>query len=124
MAMAVLTNIERRTRIGETWPLWARPALARRHDPETSQISSYEVQASGALGRQARTVLGALRAYPGATSRELSQVAGIDRYASSRRLPLLVDLGYVRRGDRRRCRVSGKLSQTWWPLATGPEAPR
>ena len=107
------------TRVGETLPLFMRRPLARRRDPVSSQFAAHDVRASGRLGKQAAAVLQGIREHPGLTSRELAVVMDVDRYTPSRRLPYLEGLGYVKRAQRRRCRISKKLSQTWLPQNIG-----
>ena len=60
---------------------------ARRSDPETSHIAADRIKASGVLGKQQAAVLEAVRRYPGSTAVEIAKLAGIDRYAVSRRRP-------------------------------------
>lgn len=94
------------------------PALARRSDPATSHIAAARMRESGAAGRQAQAVLAAVRQWPGSTAVEIAQLAGIDRYAVSRRLPELAKAGSVRRSAPRNCTVNGRPQTTWRVVLT------
>lgn len=87
---------------------------ARRDDPDTSHQAAEAIRRSGELGRQQRAVLEAVKAYPGKTAVELARLAGMDRYAVSRRLPELQPV-HVRRGPPRECTVNHRPQSTWWP---------
>lgn len=56
----------------------------------------------------------AVAQWPGKTSLELATCARMDRYVLARRLPECESAGAVRRGQGRRCSVSGRLAVTWW----------
>jgi hypothetical protein len=87
---------------------------ARRTDPETSHMAAQRIKASGALGCQQSAVFAAVRQWPGSTAVELARLAGMDRYAVSRRLPELEPV-HVRRGEARTCEANGRPQVTWWP---------
>lgn len=109
-------------RFDEDLPLFAQAGLARRTDPDTSGHGAHDARVSGRLARQAAAVLAAIRRWPGRTTWELSELAGLDRYACSRRAPYLAECGLVRRGDEKRtCEISRRLSTVWMPItiATG-----
>ena len=95
--------------------LFADTPRSRRSDPETSHIAADRIKASGVLGKQQAAVLEAVRRYPGSTAVEISTLAGIDRYAVSRRLPELSPV-HVRRGPPRVCAVNGRPQGTWFPV--------
>lgn len=90
--------------------------LARATDPVTSHLAAAEVEGSGARDAQQRQAARAVRDFPGHTSHELAQASGMDRYALARRLGEVEARGLIRRGDLRRCAVSGRLVLTWWPV--------
>lgn len=53
---------------------------------------------------------------PGLTAMELAaKKCPMDPRKIGRRLPELVELGYVRRGDFRKCSLSNVKSITWYP---------
>lgn len=89
---------------------------ARRRDPESSKRAARELAESGALSSQQAQAIAAVRAWPGRTSQELAEAAGMDRYMLARRLPECESrAGGVRRGELRKCSVTGRLAMTWWP---------
>lgn len=88
--------------------------LSRHTDPLPSYAAADKVKRTGLGGRQRLQVYHGLRVHQGATSAELAQALGCDRYVPSRRLPELERAGWVCRGRRRRCSVSGIVSETWF----------
>lgn len=100
--------------------LLSHSRIARRHDPETSHLAAAEITQSGKRATQQEIVRNIVRAAPGLTSAEVSGHARhfgplIDRYSAARRLPELEAAGFVRNGEKRRCKVTGRLALTWWP---------
>jgi DNA-binding CsgD family transcriptional regulator len=95
--------------------LLADTPRARRSDPETSHQAAAAIKATGALTKQQHQVLDAVRQWPGKTAVELARLAGIDRYAVSRRLPELSGV-HVRRGPPRACTVNGRAQTVWYPV--------
>ena len=90
--------------------------LAHRVDPLTSFAAGERFQKSGWLRGQMLLVLLALRKWPGKTSAELAELAGLDRHAVARRLPNLADRGLAERGLERECKVYRTPCITWRPL--------
>lgn len=99
--------------------------MARRDDPETSHNAAD--RQAGKLSERRAEVLQLVRERPGRTSGELArllfarnQTLGIRQCAETphKRLPELVKLGYVRRGEPRECTDSGYRAATWWPTLT------
>ena len=88
---------------------------ARNTDPSTSHAAAEHVTVSGKRAAQQAITAKAVEQYPGLTSLELSRRARVDRYMLARRLPEVEETGQVRRGQERRCSVSGRLALTWWP---------
>ena len=87
-------------------------ALARKNDPSTSKQAAERLVASGSHGARCEAALSLVRALPGATASELDP-SGF----GSRILKRLNDLriaGAVRKGEDRKCRVSGRMAATWW----------
>lgn len=93
-----------------------RTPVARNTDPETSHAAGEAVTASGQRHAQRAQVLAGLREAPGVTSFELAEITGLDRYVVARRLPDCRTAGEAQVGIKRRCTISGKTAQTWWPL--------
>lgn len=91
------------------------PAGASRTDPATSREAAEAVKTDGTLTAARMAVLQALRRFPGSTSRELSERAGLDRHDVARRLPELERLGFVVKGEPRICSASVKRLRavTW-----------
>lgn len=87
--------------------------LSHRDDPVTSRMAAVEFVASGMLSAQRAQVLEALRQWDGSTSCELSKYSGLDRFTCSRRLPELARLGFVKQGERRESKVTGRQAMVW-----------
>jgi hypothetical protein len=98
--------------------LGMQSSLARGSDPLSSKEASLWFRRSGRLARQQRQVYRALCDHPGSTARELALLLGLaDVNIPARRLPTLEDRGFVRRGPRRRCQVTGmEHVGTWYPV--------
>ena len=101
--------------------LTVHPPAARNTDPHSSHDAAEHVTLSGARARQQALAVTAVEQYPGHTSLELAQRAHMDRYMLARRLPEVERIEAVRRGQERRCSVSGRLACTWWPLGVGEQ---
>ncbi|MHC1668126.1 winged helix-turn-helix domain-containing protein [Stenotrophomonas maltophilia] len=96
---------------------------ARNTDPDTSHDAAHHIVDSGARKAQQQRVAAAVRQHPGLTSRELADVAGMDRHMVARRLPELEADGVVVHGAPRKCRISEMRCQTWLPVLDRHEAP-
>ena len=98
-------------------PLFERPAksLSRARDPLPSHESADRLVASGELGSMMAGALERVKAAPGSTASELDP-AGIGSRIS-KRLNDLVRSGFIRKGETRACRVTGRKVATWWPIA-------
>ena len=94
-------------------PWWER---ARRTDPATSYEAARRVERTGKADSHRRLVVEAVRAYPGSTGAEIAMHANLERHEASRRLPECREMGLVRNGEARKCRVTGSLSLTWWTV--------
>ena len=62
-----------------------------------------------------------IKTYEGMTCRELESRRSSEGYAIpegtiQRRLSELVSSGYIEKGERRICEITGKLASTWWTL--------
>lgn len=87
---------------------------ARATDPTTSHLAAAEHTASGKRGHQQAQAVAAVRAFPGRTSFELALATDLDRYMLARRLPECETGRAVKRGEPKRCSVTGKLAMTWY----------
>ena len=100
---------------------WDRPhravetPAARGSDPVTSHLAAESHTASGKRAEQQRMTAAAVREYPGCTMAELSQHTGIDRYVLGRRISECETAGLVKRALKRRCMVTGRAAEPWWP---------
>jgi hypothetical protein len=99
--------------------LLADTPRARRRDPQTSHQAAEGIRRSGELGKQQRAVLEAVRAFPGKTAVELAHLAGLNRYAVSRRTAELSP-AHIRRGPPRICTVNGRPQTTWYAVHREP----
>ncbi len=95
----------------------------RNSDPAGSFEAAERLHKTGLSGKQRLAVYHALRQHQGATSKELAECMEVDRYTPARRLKELEDAGWVCRGRRRKCRVSGVESLTWWIARTWIDKP-
>lgn len=100
------------------WPPGHRPALARAADPLSSHRAADALERSGRASRQLLAVLEAVATWPGRSSRELAELAGLDRHDVARRLPILARRGLVRR----EVPPNGGDLQ-WWPPGLAPGQP-
>ena len=70
-----------------------------------------------ALPKIQKEALAYVKLYPGATQGELASICGNhDSRHLGRRLPELLDTGFVVKGGPRRCTNSGRRAATWWPV--------
>lgn len=93
-------------------------ARARRTDPSTSHQAAFDVESTGSAESQRARCLEIVRKNPGLTAPEIAELAHVDRYVASRRLPDLRELGHVRNGPVRRCRIKGTSMLTWESCST------
>lgn len=101
---------------GDLFAILGRPVetpIARKTDPASSHLAAAEITSSGARAHQQAQTIAAVRAFPGLTSQELSDLTGLERYMLARRLPEAVTAGAVRKGEQRTCSVTGRLALTW-----------
>ena len=89
--------------------------VARRTDPESSHAAAEHHTRSGKRGAQQDQTAEAVRQFPGCTSFELAMRTHLDRYMLARRASECEAAGRIRRGELRRCSVSGRTALTWWP---------
>ncbi len=94
-------------------------ARARTNDPETSHAAALEAEASGRAKNQRRICLNHVKSDPGLTAAEIAKETGLERHVPSRRLPELRDDFEVTNRETRICRVTGRLSLTWYPRKGG-----
>ena len=101
-----------------TAPLFPEPphesrALARAADPLTSHQAADHMAKSGRLGQMMARTLHLLREYPGRTAAELERIACVADGRYRKRLNDLRLAGRARKGDSRKCRVTGRKAATW-----------
>lgn len=102
--------------LGRSFEMTFDAPTAHRDDPLTSFDAGERFEKSGHLRGQMLLVLLALRKWPGRTSAELAQLAGLDRHAVARRLPNLASRGLAERGPERMCSVCRCPCVTWRPV--------
>ena len=73
------------------------PPRARRTDADSSHAAADQLERSGRAAAQLQAVLDAVRRHGGSTSKELAELAGLDRHLVGRRLPELAAQGLVHR---------------------------
>ena len=88
--------------------------IARNTDPLTSHLAADHLVASGALSAQQSLAFKAVEQYRGLTSLEIADKSTLCRFMLAKRLPELERTHQVRRGQARRCKISGRLAATWW----------
>lgn len=88
---------------------------SRATDPAASHAAEDHINRSGVRARHQEMTAKAVGLYPGMTSLEISERSSICRYLLARRLPECETAQQVRRGQERRCTVSGRMAATWWP---------
>lgn len=93
-----------------------RTPAARATDPSSSHDAADEITASGLRAQQQAQTLAAIRAFPGRTMQELAEATGYDRYMLGRRVSECETAGAVCRGQKRKCTVTGRSAEPWWPV--------
>jgi len=73
------------------------------------------------LNGNRRFAFNQIKTYEGLTCRELETRRSREGYSIpegtiQRRLADLVRTGYIKKGERRICEVTGRLASTWWTL--------
>lgn len=85
---------------------------ARGTDPLSSWEAAEKLERSGKAADQRAIAVEAVTINPGRTSFELSKLCSLDRHQIARRLP---ECKSLRKGEPRRCMVTGNNAVTWWP---------
>lgn len=93
--------------------------LSRRDDPATSHQAATELVEGGEHGRMMNIARDVLRANPGNTANELEQMAGQQNGAVRKRLNDLRHKGKAEKSGERKCRITGKTAELWWPVGEG-----
>ena len=86
----------------DAWPPGQRPPRARRSDPESSHAAIDHLEATGSHEVQLRQTLDAVLAHPGCTTRELAEIADLDRHLVGRRAADLAKRLWITRSKARR----------------------
>ena len=92
-----------------------RPS-ARNSDPITSHMADKEITLDGTKEKQLKQVYEAVKRFPGCTSREIANMAGLDRHLVGRRLsehPKIKKLMYGNEEAKRKCIFSGRMCCIW-----------
>ena len=90
--------------------------LARRTDPETSRQAADEI--AGAVAALQWWAVVCVRMSPGKTQRELGAIYCPDDLRKiGRRLGEAAKKGLLRRGPVRKCSITGRNAETWYPPA-------
>lgn len=89
---------------------------ARRSDPLTSRIAARDITEGGARAQMTQKALHLVRMNPGSTANELEWTICVSDGRIRKRLNDLLKDGLVRRGEPKRCSVTGRLGVTWHPL--------
>jgi hypothetical protein len=93
--------------------------LARNTDPVTSHMAAAKIEPK--VGSQCAVLWELVKQHPGLTSAELARLtpwpADTRRFIAAKRLSVLRDkYQSVRSGETRKCRVTGEMAMTWWPI--------
>lgn len=88
-------------------------SLARISDPETSRQAAREIERDGSRKRQENAILRLVQWHPGCTASEYELMSGIKAH---KRMAGLVRRGLIVSGEAKRCPLTGKRAQTWWPV--------
>mgnify|MGYP001595903772 FL=1 len=88
-------------------------------ETSTSQGAVHWTEADGDKNLQRGRLLAEVLKAPGRTAAEVAEAMGVALYAPSRRLPELREAGRLRNGRSRPCRVTRRLSLTWFPAREG-----
>lgn len=103
-------------------------SIARRTDPETSHAAGESLRRSGAQATAIQAAAALVRSMPGRTYSELhyqhmadAETTGVPAVFGSReglqkRLHDASKRRLIYKGPARRCGLTGKAAQTWWPV--------
>ena len=81
----------------------------------TSKLADDSIKKSGFKARQSQLVYQAIRNFcNGYTSQEIAAKSEIPNEIVHKRLSILEQNEYIRKGDIRKCRVTGRMVFTWW----------
>jgi len=91
-------------------------ARARNDHPISSHLAAEDAERGGSAASQRRLCLVEVIQEPGQTSAEIAGKLNLKRHAPSSRLPEMRRAGLVYNGPYRICKVTGRLSMTWYPV--------
>ena len=100
---------------GPRRPMRVETPIARNTDPESSHLAAREITASGKREDQQHQTIAAVQRYPGLTMQELAARTNLCRFMLGRRISECETAGKVRRGQKRKCTVTGRQAEPWWP---------
>lgn len=89
--------------------------LSRREDPSTSKQAARGLIDDGKLGNAMKIALHFVRRYPGSTASELDSLHGTEWGAVRKRLNDLRKVGLAYTKGTRRCNVTRRSAQIWYP---------
>jgi hypothetical protein len=88
--------------------------LYKASDPKPSREAAEHIVASGHVSRMETLAAKLIIENPGRTAREIEQIAGMPAQLH-KRLASIERKGWIKRGESRRCEVSGRNVTTWLP---------
>ena len=86
----------------------------RTSHPNTSRIAEELLTKSGKRNRHCQIIYAALKKYNGSTSAELARHTNLTKEQVHKRMHDLEEHKYIKRGNKRICKVKGSLCLTWW----------
>lgn len=89
--------------------------LSRKNDPVTSKMSAIDIVESGALSDMMQRAMTLVDNNPGRTAKELERIGGYTDGQIRKRLSDLRRNDVAHTGEKRRCQITKKVVQTWWP---------
>ena len=95
--------------------------LRRREHPGTSHEAAEHMVHTGKLGKMMAEALRLLRAYPGRTAAEIEHAAGVSDGRVRKRLNDLKKKGLASVSGARKCAVTKRNAQVWFPGENGDE---
>jgi len=86
---------------------------SRTSDPLSSKLADKEITLNGTREKQIKQAYEAVKQHRNCTSRELSELTGLDRYMLARRLPECNQAVKCSDENMRKCRYSNRSCVTW-----------
>ncbi|MCG7984760.1 MAG: winged helix-turn-helix domain-containing protein [Candidatus Thiodiazotropha lotti] len=89
----------------------------RSDDPTSSQIAAINLSEKE-VSRQGSLCLAAVTLAPGLSAREMANRFSLDYHMIARRLSEVEKMGLIKRGEMRRCKISNRTVQVWFPVVS------